>query len=94
MKALFVALTIGLGLLLGGCQTMSLGGGQSPSEIVGKVQSKAMEICNYVPRAQAIVAISNVKNKTIDTVNDYAVAICTAVRNSANPVVEGVPLKG
>jgi hypothetical protein len=85
--------------LLTGCTV-----GTSLADLVAQVQTKTVELCQYLPQANAVAAMLTAANPTAVGVGAIANAICTAViqwksqpKNTATaqcPTVNGVCVEG
>lgn len=94
IKSLLAMAALGGMLAIGGCS-----GDQS--DIVKRTQEIATQVCSFVPTAETIINILNLKNPLLQSGTDIANAICSAVGPNAaprvapgGPKVGGIPIKG
>jgi len=87
IKKALAASTVAVGLVLGGCQSTSTGGGISdPSGIIAQVQALARGACRFVPTAATVAEILAAGNPAVSTASAVAGAVCAAVQSSAPTV--------
>lgn len=75
MKKLLAVLA--LSMFLGGCGVVT--SEMTMAEKVKAVQTRAVELCAYLPQAHAVVAMLSAANPAVTGVGAVAQAICTAV---------------
>jgi hypothetical protein len=89
------AMALAVAFLATGCASLNSSG--SPS--VGDVQSLAVKACSFLPIAETVKTIIDVKSPALNTSAAIASAICEAISPKAGPgagkaSVAGVPIQG
>lgn len=96
MRAILAVAVLAVAPMIAGCESMRGGDG---SVAVGDVQALAVKACSFLPVAETVKAIIDVKSPALNTSAAVASAICEALAPKAGPgagkaTVAGVPIQG